>query len=566
MKNPKTEARALLADYRRRIAKGSAVSASLVQRARRAYLHFGGDPEPADFSLGNYDHENHGPFLGVSDEGSAAIAIRDAAHASPKCRALSTKTKLTPEIVGVALDAERLGGIGEIAVGPEEYAEGWAATVDRLLLTTNVGTRVNLRLYRREPRVAIHGDSPAALRRAQAAIAAAFALFVRTPDSRPRPLTVFLEVPTRTSLTRPRRVALLSALAGYVASGQAAGLPVCPPGHRLGLAIRVGWGLAGRDAALDAIDLAASAGLDVVIIDGVKRKAADSAISLAGLLDYFPPGLVGPILRRAKEKFITLRAANLADTDTVARSVWSSLHTARAMGAHLGKYGCFPLSLDETAHVVAEVQRWFSNWTAAPALFLDQGVLRAGAIDVGSDLPRGIEAWLTTVAAAGVRVVLLDTIDKSSGRRLLKKDPRDPGGYLGWRQIERIERHAAALGLRVLWAGGLGPRDAYEMGRRGVFGIYVTSAVATAVAATGDYERDPMLPSVKEPTRDAVLRVKTLLEAGFLATKLDSAEIAAAAEGLLRAIEAGDEGMVATAEAALFQVCTTGWRQHWARG
>jgi hypothetical protein len=35
---------------------------------------------------------------------------------------------------------------------------------------------------------------------------------------------------------------------------------------------------------------------------------------------------------------------------------------------------------------------------------------------------------------------------------------------------------------------------------------------------------------------------------------------------LLRAIEVDDEGIAATAEAALFQVCTTGWRQHWAKG
>ena len=43
----------------------------------------------------------------------------------------------------------------------------------------------------------------------------------------------------------------------------------------------------------------------------------------------------------------------------------------------------------------------------------------------------------------------------------------DNNGYLGWRQIARIQRHAQTLGVKILWAGGLSLRDAFEMGKLG---------------------------------------------------------------------------------------------------
>lgn len=557
---------ALLERFRRQIAKGISPDGPMIEDARRAYLFLGGDPEPSSFSLKDYDHVRYGPFLGVSDEGSATAAIRDAATASPKYRALRPRTKIAPEIVGVALDAERLGGIGEVAVGPDEYADVWTAGVDRLLITTNIGTRANLRVYRREPRVKILSGSPRALAKARAAIAAAFAPFTRTPDGRPRPLTVFVDIPRYAKISRPKKSVILRKLVRYVSSGKAAGLKRCPPGQTLGLAAWVGRGPAGRDTALASIDLAAGAGMKIVVLDGVKRKPADAAISLAGLLDYFAPGLVGPILRRAEQKGVTIRAANLPDADTIARSIWSGLRTARSMGAHLGKYGCFPLTLAETDHVVGQVQKWFSDWSAAPAFFIDQGLLREGAVDVEHDLPRGIESWLNTVARHGVRVVLLDTIDKPSGRRLIKKSARDKAGYLGWGQIARIERHARGLGVKVLWAGGLNLRDAFAMGKLGVFGIYVTSAVANTIAVSELYERDPMLPSLKEPSGEAVLRLKILLEAGFLLSRLPpepGRQIETEAEALMQAVEAEDETAIPKHADALGSACVRGWREHW---
>jgi hypothetical protein len=540
---------------------------ALLARARSAYLHLGGDPVRTGGGLDDYDHVRYGPFLGVSDEGSAAGEIRMAALESPKVQALPQSAKRTPMVVGVAVDAERLGGIGEVAVGPEEYADVWLACVGRVLVTTNVGTRVNVRVYRREPRILVKSADAKAAETAKAQIAGAFKPFVETPDGKPRPSTVFVEIPrlARKMKTAAKR-AILRKLQSFVSSGQAAGKGKAPKGHVLGLAAAVRSGLGGKADAMAAIDLAASAGLGVVVLDGVKRKAADEAISLAGLLDYFAPGIVGALLRRAREKGVTLRAANLPDTDTIARGTWVGLTTARSMGAHLGKYGCFPLTRPEIDHVVEQVQRWLPHWSAAPVFFVDQGLLREGAVDVQSDLPRGIEAWLDTVAAHGVRVVLIDTIDKATGRRLLKRFSKDKTGYLGLKQIERVEAHARQIGIKVLWAGGLGLREVFEMGKRGVFGIYVTTAAATTVPVGASYARDPALSGVKEPSREGVLRTKILLEAGFLASKLGGnlgARIDRSAEELLTLVAAGDVPRVAESTAMLASACRAGWRSYW---
>lgn len=555
-----------LAMYRDAVTDGKP-SAKLRAVARRALLHLGGDPQHVSASLKHYDHDRYGPFLGVSDEGSAAGAIRDAALASPKLAALPAKVPHSPLVIGVACDAERLSGVGEVAVGPEEYADVWLECVCRLLMTTNIGTRVNVRAYRREPRVLLRGSDPESIKKAKDEIAATFAPFIATPDQKPRPLTVFVDIPRYVEIPAAEKQAALSELVKFVSSGQAANKTACPDGQSLGLAAWVRHGDAGREESKAAIDLAAAAGVKVVLLDGVKRKEADAAISLAGLLDYFKPGTVAQLLRYAAQKGVRLRAANLSDTDTIARAIWVGLATARNMGINLGKYGCFPLTRAEIDRVVQQVQGWMATWSAAPVFFVDQGLLDETAVDVEHDLPRGIERWLDTVAAYNVRVVLIDTMDKATGRHLLKASSKDKGGFLGLRQIERIEKHARLRRIKVLWAGGLKLRDAYDMGRLGVFGIYVTSAAATTIAVAGTYVNEPALASVKEPSRDAVLRTKVLLEAGFLAarTKGDGAQqIERAAEALLAAIDVKtDPRALAKQTDALAELCVPAWRQHW---
>lgn len=551
--------------YKKAVALGRP-STRLKEEAREAYLEFGGDQDRASYSLRDYDHIRWGPFLGVSDEGSAVSALHTAALQSPKIRALRGRQKPSPLKIGLALDAERLGGIGEVAVGPDEYADVWLGCVERLLVTTNIGTRVNTRVYRREPRIVLNGATAKDIDTAKIEIAAAFRPFIDTPDGTPRPLTVFVDIPRYVNMTKTRKREVLLDLNKFVKSGQTAQPEKGYSGHILGLAVWARSGLDGKAAVLEAIELAASAAIEVVVIDGVKRKEADAAISLAGLLEYFAPGIVGPLLRAAKQKGVRLRASNLPDTDTIARSIWSGLTTARAMGAHLGKYGCFPLTLAETDRVVAHIQEWFPTWSASPVFFVDQGLLSDVSVDVERDLPRGIERWLRTIAAHGTQIVLIDTIDKPTGRRLLSKDSKDKLGYMSLRQVARIEKYAAKLGVRVLWAGGLGMRDAYEMGKLGVFGIYVTSAAATTIAVTNLYASDPALTGVKEPTKEGVLRAKTFLEAGFLSAKLSrdlAGLVSGAAENLLRVLESPGMPGLEASEKDLASACIEGWKKYW---
>lgn len=165
--------------------------------------------EPSVSSLKEYDHETHGPFLGVSDDGRAADDIRRAALSSPKLRVLGPSA---PIVVGVAQDAERLVAVGETAVGPDEYREIRLACHHSILSSTNVGTRLNLRYFNRRPVVDVRG--PAADRGVDVAIGelrAELQPFVRTPNGRPVPATLFLRFSAKLSRSPSRlRGALLS--------------------------------------------------------------------------------------------------------------------------------------------------------------------------------------------------------------------------------------------------------------------------------------------------------------------------------------------------------------------
>jgi Uncharacterized conserved protein len=142
------------------------------------------------FSLATYDNEHFGPLFAVSDEGSAGETIVDAAYASAKANAL---WPIDPVSLGVALDGERMTSAGEVPIGPPEYEELSDAAAGRLLLTTNVGVRVNARLTQQLPEFPVTeksaNDKPWLDN-----VFAAFEPFVHTPDGQPRPLTVRLSV------------------------------------------------------------------------------------------------------------------------------------------------------------------------------------------------------------------------------------------------------------------------------------------------------------------------------------------------------------------------------------
>ena len=97
----------------------------------------------------------------------------------------------------------------------------------------------------------------------------------------------------------------------------------------------------------------------------------------------------------------------------------------------------------------------------------------------------------------------------------------------------------------------------------------MTTAAATTIPVSGSYVRDPALAGVKEPSREAVLRTKVLLEAGFLASRLkgDRAHaIEREAQIVLAALEAGDPECAAARTATLARACEGGWRAFWTKG
>lgn len=530
----------------------------LVSLARDAILYLGGESDPISVSLKDYDHNRYGPYLGISDEGSAAHIIHKAALESPKMQALGPAV---PIVVGVAHDAERLGAIGEVPVGPEEYANIRLECVGRILTSTNVGTQLNLRYYKRYPMVIIQkGSAKQALRIAKHDLEKKFAPFLHTPDGKPRPLTVFIEFDRESRRTFNDRVSMLQKLAGFAANGKIAD----PKVHQLGFQVRIGFGYKGCKAALLAINLASAAGFSEVIIDGVKRKEADEKVSLPGLLNYLTFRMVDPILRRAREKGIRVHPKNSVDPDTVARNVWSALNSARHMGLELGKYGTFPLTLEECNEVIERVQHWFRDWTAAPVFFVDQGVLSAEKTYVNNEIVDGLKEWLKIMKHHKVPVVLIDTLDKSKGWRLLRTKG-DPRGLLEPDQIHEIDHLASRWGIKVLWAGSISLPQAFEFGKMGVFGIYVTSAAASLGPVSVAYERDPLLASLKEPCIEGVSRAKLLLEAGFLVSRLQDSnraeELEKLASLLIEAISQNrPEEEVKRAQYILFERAVATWK------
>ena len=484
----------------------------LRELAAMALDELGGQGEPNCISLKQYDHVRYGPFLGVSDEGSAAPAIRKAALASPK---MSVIGSADPIVVGVAHDAERLAAVGEVAVGPFEYREIRLECLGRILTSTNVGTRLNLRYYKKRPVIEI-GDGPLNLLVTKAVAQAKDILepFWHTPDNVPRPMTVFVHFMTRMGLQR--RLAILNMLADAFRKGE-----FCDPEcHRLGLFVSVRRGYRGLRSAKNAIDLAKEANLAEVAIGGIFLKEAEDKISMPGLLNYFSPEQTAELLQYAAAKGIPISPRNRVDPDTVARNVWSGLLVARNMGFELGKYGLFPLTFAELDEVIGMVQGWFSSWTAAPALYIDFPAVDVTNVYTEQNIADGIKRWLELVSRHKIPMVLIDTADKDKGRRLFKSSPSDRVGILRINQVAEIDAFAVKLGVKVLWAGGITIPQSFEMGKLGVFGVYVTSAAAVAKPVTSRYRRDPMLASEKEPTFHGVYRTKLLLEAGFLVSHL----------------------------------------------
>lgn len=534
----------------------------LRQLAGRALYVCGGQAEPTPVSLKEYKSDVYGPFLGVSDEGSATEHVASAALGSPKVQVLGNASPLE---VGVSLDAERLAAVGEVAVGPEEYKEIRLGCISRILTSTNVGTRLNLRYYKQRPRIAVPpGRKERVLGKALEQAAAIVEPFLHVPDGVPRPLTIFVYFVGRQGPAR--KLEILKKMCEAFLSGE-----FCDPTvHRLGLLAYVGRGWAGVRATKAAIDLAKQAQLNEVAVEGAYRREAEEVISMPDLLNFFSPALTTELLKYGHRKRITLTPWNLIDPETVARNVWAPLCVARNMGLELGKYGLFPLTLEQSAHIMRMVQGWLGDWTAAPALFVDFPIVERTRVCAEKDIVSGTKRWLDVVAKNAIPVVLIDTANKSKGRKLLKKNPRDRVGIFDINQIGQIDLYARELGIKALWAGGLTIPQAYEMGRLQVFGIYVTTSVSAARPVSGAYRWDRMLPSEKEPTFRGVARAKLLLESGFLVTQLrnlgcptEATQIDLRAQALIKRLQKRhgySEDAALAEQEKLVRLTVDGWR------
>lgn len=500
----------------------------LMKMARQAFLALGGVAEPVVTSLRHYQHTVYGPYLGVSEGGSAAERIRDAFLRSPKALAFG---KVDPLVIGGAVDAERLGGSGEVPVGPNEYCDIQLACVGRVLTTTNVGTRVNARYYNDPPFLTIaHPELASAMGHALTKATALLEPFWHTPDGRPVPTTLFISF-TR-SATHSAKLAMLRRLKKEMQKGE-----FCDPSvHRLGLLVRAPQGSEAPQPVLKGLALAAEAGIGEVVVNGVLRRSAQERISMPGLLNFFSKTNLNKLFAKAKENRIVLRAWKVIDTDSVARVTWSSLQAARNAGLYLGKYGMLPLTMAEADYVIGRIQSWFQDWSAAPAIYVDCPTVAPYRCYDEKDAGEAIRLWLDLVEKKSVPVVLIDTADKSKGRRLMKDGPGDDVGILNENEIRDIDDYARSKGIKVLWAGGISAAQAYRFGKLGVFGIYTTTSTARKKAVSGDYARDPSLPNEKEPTYRGVCRVAILLQAGFLQEKLTSRGDAIQAAEIVEAV------------------------------
>jgi hypothetical protein len=513
--------------------------------------------------LDEYDCEAYGPLLAVSDEGENAQIIAHAAYASAKARALNPASA-TP--LGVMIDGERMVSAGEGPIGPEEYAKLIAAAFGRTLCSTNVGVRVNARLYRLFPEFAV-ADAAANEEKWLVGVFAAFRPFLKTPDGNPRPLTVRLIVQPGDSLETVRK------LVAKLEAGRSQGLLGPSSLHQISLLsicggeIRAG---AETEEIMRVIEIAVQTGIAEVAIDGELLFGARQRMSIQSLLNILEASALRDLFAVARQQKVRLVYRYQVDTDSAARTIWTGLHTTRSYGFTAGKYGLVPLTLDEQVQVVGLISRWTKGWTAIPAFYVDTPLVTHDDI---FDESRCIEAallWMEKVRGAGAKLALFDCPDRIAGRHLLR-DERDTEakGILTLDQIAALEQRGRELGVKLMWSGGITARQAYSLGEQGVFAIFSTGATSRRVAVHGSFTDDPELASEGEPTEIGVRRVHAAIQGGFLVRALRDRDKELAEKvrdcslRLLQAIDAQNPTEDALAE--LDEALRRGWPLHWAR-
>jgi len=518
--------------------------------------------------LDQYDATRFGPLLAVSDEGENSETIARAAWASAKARALRPPG---PMPLGLMIDGERMVSAGEGPIGPDEYAKLIAAAFERTLASTNVGVRVNARLYRLLPEFAI-ADAAQDEATWLARVFAAFTPFLKTLDAVPRPLIVRLIVqPSDAPATVARLAAKLEA-------GRSQGLLGPASLHRFSLLSIAGGAIHAGTPAQETnpaeikrvIGIAAEAGISEVAIDGDLTLAARQRMSLASLLNIVDVSTLRDLFAAAREQKVRLVYRYQVDADSAARTIWTGLQAARSYGFTAGKYGLVPLTLEEQEQVVALVSRWTEGWTAVPAFYVDTPLVTGDDVFGESRCVEAAFLWMEKVHAAGARLVLFDCPDRIAARHLIR-DAQHAEGVLTLDQIASIEQHAKNLGLKPMWSGGITARLAFAMGAQQVFAIFSTGAASRQVPVHGSFAADPDLASDGAPTELGVRRVHAALQAGFLSSVLREQnrkiadEIGDRAQRLLAAIDSatGAGSNIDPALAALDDALVRGWTAHW---
>ena len=486
-----------------------------------------------DFALATYDSESFGPLFAVSDEGSAGETIVNAAYASAKAKAL---WPIDPVSLGVALDGERMTSAGEVPIGPPEYEELSDTAAGRLLLTTNVGVRVNARLTQQLPEFAVTEKS-ANDKQWLDNVFAAFEPFVHTPDGQPRPLTVRLWVEPKAPIKSLKDVVT------KLEAGRKEGK--LGPAEIHQLSVLVAFEDRITDDKIDVIEriikLTADAGIHELAIDGDLREPARRRLGIQSLLNILDPEHLRRLLRLSRQLGVRLTYRYHLDIETAARTIWTGLHTARTNGFSAGKYGLMPMTLEEQGAVIEIITGWTADWTAIPAFYVDTPLLTAEDVYDDTQCKDAAKLWLKTARGAGAKIVLFDSPDRVNPRRLIRQpNVANDIGVLSLADIGEILGYAKELGISILWSGGITSRQAFELAKRKVFGIFSTSSTAAKIAVTAAFEDDPRLPTENEPTDVGVRRIHAIIQGGFL-----SAALRNRGKGLAKSIGDASERLLA---------------------
>jgi hypothetical protein len=511
-------------------------------------------------ALDEYDHHRFGPILGVSDDGSSAETIAQAAYASAKARAHGQPDAMC---VGVIIDGERMGSAGEVPIGPDEYEPVLAAAEGRTFATTNVGVRVNTRFYQPLPEFRVAdaaNDEQAWLD----AVFAKFKPFIHTPDGKPRPLTIRL-------LTESKDLDALRHLVPAIEAGRDDGRLGPADAHRLSLLILFDGEIT-SEAELDEIrqfvDAAVDLGIPEVAIGAMMIESTRRRLSTQGLLNILPHETVRSLLAYAGGKGVQLMYEFDVDTETAARTVWTGLNSAHRYGLTAAKYGLVPLRLEQMQLVVRDVQRWLADWTPIPAFYVDTALVTNTDVFQRDRVVDAAKLWMDMIATEGAEVVLVDAPDRIDPHRLLRQsDAADDPGILTFEQLAELLQHSRDRGLKVLWSGGNSAAQAFELGKLGVFGIFTTGSTARVVPVHGTLETDKQLAQQPQPTHLGVRRVHALLQGGYLLHVLNDQDQGIRGEIETKAadlIAAGmDPDTCTTALEAMDETLQRGWTKFW---